>query len=114
MLTIQAGGPARLALLRAEGRDPARGGKAARKRGESIAKRNREAAEWDRAHSKRPVPELFRREILPWLQGVPVEQIMKVTGLSLRYCSLIRRGLYVPHPRHWDSFYGLAGSRPDA
>jgi hypothetical protein len=28
--------------------------------------------------------------------------MMQATGLSLRYCSLIRRG-YVPHPMHWES-----------
>lgn len=35
------------------------------------------------------------------LQGVPLSAMMRATGLSLRYCSLIRRGLAVPHPRHW-------------
>lgn len=46
-------------------------------------------------------PGRFKEEILPKLREIPVEQIMKGTGLSLRYCSLIRRGLCVPHPRHW-------------
>jgi hypothetical protein len=26
---------------------------------------------------------------------------MQATGLSLRYCWLIRRGERIPHPRHW-------------
>lgn len=32
---------------------------------------------------------------------------MEATALSLRYCSLIRRGLQVPHPRHWGALAQL-------
>jgi hypothetical protein len=46
-------------------------------------------------------PELFRREILPLLQAVPLRRLVAETGLSLRYCSLIRRGERVPHLRYW-------------
>jgi hypothetical protein len=48
-------------------------------------------------------PEVFRREILPLIQNVPLRRLSKGTGLSLRYVSLIRRGERVPHPRHWDA-----------
>jgi CRISPR-associated endonuclease Cas1 len=98
---LLAAGASAIARLAAEGRDPAHGGEAARKRGASNVRRMREAAEWNRTHSERPGPEQFRREILPRLQSASLREIMKATGLSLRYCSLIRRGLYVPHPRHW-------------
>lgn len=109
-LTIQAAGPARLAHLRAEGRDPAHGGRAARRRGASIARRNQEMADWDKKHD-RPDPQLFSREILPLLRGIPLEQITEATGLSLRYCALIRRGLYVPHPRHWGALIELSDKK---
>ncbi len=100
--SFQKAGPAMLRRLVAEGRDPSHGGKAGRKRGASIANRNRESAEWDRRNPERPDAEEFKHDVLPRLRGVSLERIMKATGLSLRYCSLIRRGLYVPHPRHWD------------
>ncbi len=95
-------GPTTLGRLRAEGRDPAHGGEAARKRGPSNARRQREAGSWNRVHPVRPDPEVFRREILPRLQSVSLGRIAKATGLTRMYCSLIRRGLYVPHPMHWE------------
>jgi CRISPR-associated endonuclease Cas1 len=108
---LLAAGASIIARLAAEGLDPAHGGEAARKRGKSNARRMREAAEWDQHHGKRPDPEQFMREVLPRLQGIPLRRMMRTTGLSLRYCSLIRRGLYVPHPRHWESLKGI-GIRP--
>lgn len=90
-----------LRRLRAEGRDPTHGGAAARKRGASNTRRWKEAAAWNRAHPDRPDPDAFKREILPHLQGLPLSRVAKATGLTRMFCSLIRRGLYVPHPRHW-------------
>ena len=95
-------GPRTLARLRAEGSDPSHGGEAAHKRGQRNAARKREAAEWGATIPEKPDSKVFRRGVLPSLQGVPLSVMMEATGLSLRYCSLIRRGLYVPHPRHWD------------
>jgi len=34
-----------------------------------------------------------------------------VTGLSLRYVSLIRRGDRTPHPRHWQTLIEAADGR---
>ncbi len=106
--SFQKAGPAALRRLMVEGRDPSHGGKAGRKRGASIAKRNRESAEWDRSHPGQPDPEQFKRDILPKLEGVPLQRIRKATGLSLYYCSLIRRGLHFPHPRHWEALKSLS------
>lgn len=100
LATFKASGPAALARLMAEGRDPTHGGEAARKRAASLARRQYEAARWERSHT-RPGREEFRRTVLPGLQSVPLRRMANATGLSIRYCSLIRRGLYVPHPRHW-------------
>jgi hypothetical protein len=32
------------------------------------------------------------------------------TGLTRAYCSRIRKGELVPHPRHWDALRSLGGS----
>jgi len=94
-------GPDALARLRAEGRDPTQTPEAKRKLGRVNARRRKEAAQWD-GGNERPDPEVFTREILPLLQHVTLRKMMQATGLSLRYCSRIRRG-YVPHARHWES-----------
>jgi hypothetical protein len=70
-----------------------------------------QAAEWDQANPVPANPAVFQREILPLLQGVPLRRLVKATGLSLRYCSLIRRGEKVPHPRHWEAFRAAIGDR---
>jgi CRISPR-associated endonuclease Cas1 len=110
-------GPRALARLRAEGKDPSHGGEAARKRAESLRRRQQEAEEWERIHGDGFDPEVFRREILPKLAGVPLSRMVKATGLSKLYCSLIRRGVYVPHPRHWEALRNVldptSGSSPE-
>jgi CRISPR-associated endonuclease Cas1 len=45
--------------------------------------------------------EMYRREILPGLSTIPLARLMNATGLSLRYCALIRKGAQIPHPRFW-------------
>jgi hypothetical protein len=34
--------------------------------------------------------------------------LMDATGLSQRYCWLIRRGERVPHPRHWEALSAVS------
>ena len=46
--------------------------------------------------------------ILPGLKAVPLGKLMRATGLSKRYLWLIRRGDFVPHPRHWDALRSVA------
>jgi hypothetical protein len=101
----QESGPAAIAQLRATGRDPTHGGVAGTKRGASVSRRLRQNSEWERG-AEMLDRRLFEQEILPRLQGVPLSKLMESTGLSLRYCSLIRRGLRVPHPRHWGALRG--------
>ncbi len=90
-----------LADLRSKGADPAHGKAAALKRGARNAQHVRDAAQWGRTHGGSASPVDFVRDILPHLQAVPLSVISKATGLSRGYASMIRRGLYVPHPRHW-------------
>ncbi len=100
------GGNKRLRQLRYEGKDPAHGGAAADARRERLAKNKSAVREWALAH-ERPDPEEFRRTIFPGLQGVTLAKIMQATELCSGYCSMIRRGKYIPHPRHWESLKAL-------
>lgn len=97
------------ARLRAEGQDTSHGGLAGQRRGATHVQRMREAREWEAEHGAEHDPEAFKRDILPKLQGVPLRKLMEATGLSLRYCSLIRRGEKVPHPRHWGALGDVEG-----
>jgi len=58
-------------------------------------------AAWEDEHGTDMDPEVFRRETLSQLQGVSLGMMARATGLSKQYCSLTRRGKYVPHRRHW-------------
>lgn len=69
--------------------------------------RNREIAQWERAHPEPVDRSAFLRTILPGLQNVSVRTISRATGLSSLYCSQIRRGLKVPHSRHWEILEGM-------
>lgn len=96
-------GPAKLAALMDAGKDPTHGGKAAVKRGKVVSASLEANKAWDQAN-ERPEPAVFTREILPLIKDVPLRNLQRETGLSIRYCSFIRRGLKVPHPRHWEKF----------
>jgi len=78
-----------------------RRGEAAARRGQTVADRKQAIREWERQFGKIVDLTIFEREILPLIQEVPLSRLVKATGLSLRYCSQIRRGEKVPHPRHW-------------
>jgi len=94
-----------LAQLRAEQRDPAHGGRAAQLRGRKNAAHQAAVREW---HGERPDPEIFRSEILPGLRRARIAELVAATGLSEHYCSLIRLGKKVPHPRHWAALRSLS------
>lgn len=98
---------------RREGRDPAHGGPAAKKRGATNSEKNRAAHAWNREHD-RPDPDEFARTILPGLEGVPVKRMRAATGLSLAYCSQIRAGKRVPHPQQWDGLRALSEAAAEA
>ena len=101
-------GRAKMAELRAASRDPSRGGQAKEKRGRKNSQHMQDQAAWEAEHGTDADPEVFRREILPHLQGVSLGVMAKATGLSEQYCSLIRRGNHVPHRRHWTPLAKLA------
>lgn len=87
-----------LASLRAEQRDPGHGGRAAELRGTKNAAHQAAVKAWVGGRSD---PSIFTAEILPGLRAAPIAALVAATGLSGHYCSLIRLGKRVPHPRHW-------------
>jgi hypothetical protein len=66
-------------------------------------------AEWEQNQSEKFDPAIFEREIQPKLKTVSLLETMRATGLSRTYCGMIRRGVQVPHPRHWGALRGLVG-----
>lgn len=90
-----------LARARATGNDPAHGGTAATKRGRANKRRQQEIQQWESVND-RPPPDAFVRTILPGLSAVTAGEMARATGLSRPYCSMIKRGAYVPHAKHWD------------
>jgi hypothetical protein len=95
-----------LAQLRAEQRDPAHGGRAGEIRGRKNAAHQAAVRTWECAL---PDPEVFRSEILPALRRARIADVVTATGLSEHYCSLIRLGKKIPHPRHWDALRAVTG-----
>ncbi len=101
-------GPAALAKRRAEGADPAHTSEARRKQALRAAANVRANREWEESNNVIHTKLDFARDIQPRIQGLPLSKIMEATGLSLRYSSLIRRGMKVPHPRHWQALANLS------
>jgi CRISPR-associated protein Cas1 len=97
---------ATVAELRKTGADPLHGGEAAQRRGRQVEAQNALSRAWDR-DNERPDPSVFAGEILPHLADISLGDLQAATGLSLGYCSLIRRGLKTPHPRHWEALRAL-------
>jgi len=91
-----------LSQLRKQGADPAHGDEAARKRGNSNRQHQDAIVGWTSDGQPTDL-EFFRDEILPHLPHLSLTQMMRATGLSSGYCSMIRRGDRIPHPRHWGS-----------
>lgn len=101
-------GPKALADYRSKGADPGHGGAAARKRGETIARRAVEHKEWEKLGLDLEEERgRFKRDILPALREVPLSRIIEATGFSRRHASMIRRGMHVPHPMHYARLVGL-------
>lgn len=108
-------GLATLSELRAEGTDPAHGGEVGRRRGERNAAHVAAAMTWDRDSKEGALidADTFTSEVLPCLQGVPLRVMATATGLSEGYCFFVRRGLRVPHRRHWGPLALLSIGRDD-
>jgi hypothetical protein len=77
------------------------------RRGKRSAANLRANAAWSRKHSDTFDPESFAKEIGPRLATASRAAMMRATGLSRPYYSMIRRGVRIPHPRHWEALRGL-------
>jgi len=103
-------GPTTLAKRRAAGTDPAHGGEAGKARGQRNANHYHVISEWKRDNTDVQELQLFTRDILPKLQAVSLRDMSRATGLTEGYCSFVRRGLKVPHRRHWQPLAALAAT----
>ncbi len=81
------------------------------RRGAAIAARKRALTEWDKVNPGAIYdPELFRREILPWLKTVPLAAIMESAGCCKASASDYRRGKRTPHVSAWGALADLVGA----
>jgi CRISPR-associated endonuclease Cas1 len=101
--SFSATGPQALATRRAMATDPAHGGTTAEKRGQRVAEQWRELAAWEDSHETDADIATFEQDIQPRLAGMSLAAMMEATGLSRRYCWLIKTRQKVPHPRHWNA-----------
>jgi len=104
---IKEAGVRRLEQLRVEGKDPAHTRDANGRRGAKVSKEAAAREAWDKEHAGQLDPATYARHIAPHLDSHSVRAIRAATGLSLRYCALIRKGERIPHARHWPSLLQL-------
>jgi CRISPR-associated endonuclease Cas1 len=99
-----------LRAMRESEDDPSRTDEAKRALAETMSRRWQEKLAWEREHGREALlqeRERFKREIWPRLRSIPLRRMARVTGLSIYYCALIRKGDYVPHPVHYAAFAAL-------
>lgn len=105
--TTFTGGPRKLKALRETGKDPRFSEKAIALRSQTAKTRREEMKRWEDENDDHWDAEIYRRDILPGLDGVSLNTIRHVTGLSLAYCGRIRNGQVIPHPRHWQGLRNI-------
>ena len=96
---FQAAGPAKLESMRAAGHDPTATPEARRRRAATASQQRKAVVAWRDNGSLDGV--VFRRDILPKLQRLPVRVIAEAMAASLSHGSKVRGGKLVPHRRHW-------------
>lgn len=75
--------------------------------------RRREEHEWNVARPERADADLFRLEVLPMIQELPLRELSRRTRLSVGSCARIRRGQEVPRRRWWTQLVKPDASRPE-
>jgi CRISPR-associated endonuclease Cas1 len=96
--------------LHNSGEHPSMSAAAQRSRGLTNAAHGRARYEWEQTHSGGANVSDFVADILPGLQFVSATRMAAATGLSLSYCSAIRKGMRLPHPRWWAQLAELGDS----
>ena len=79
-----------------------------RRRQQVVAKVREADQRWERVSHSVVTREDYLRNVAPALEALKLTDVVRVTGLSKASCSRIRRGLSVPHPRHWESLARIA------
>jgi CRISPR-associated endonuclease Cas1 len=90
--------------------DPRYKGQSVTQRKHAVAQVQRANRRWERDGKPGMTREHYVKTVVPALAGVKLSALMAATGLTNASCSLIRRGLTVPHPRHWGVLAGLIGT----
>jgi len=71
-------------------------------------------AQCDAAHGdSKELKKWFARNVVPLLANLTITKIIKATGFSPRYTSLVRKGEYMPNPVHYSTLARLAGIREE-
>jgi hypothetical protein len=81
---------------------------AVRKRQRTMDGVYRANGRWSATNTPGMTREQFLAQVVPGLARVTLPRLIAATGLSNASCSTIRRGLTVPHPRHWGALAQLA------
>jgi hypothetical protein len=89
--------------------DPATTPKARAQLGRAIAARDAEAKAWKETHPNVHIDPAGFAPIAARLDAITLSRISARTGLSKSYAGSVRRGEYVPHPRHWPALADLVG-----
>ncbi len=96
----------KLAVLRAQGRDPRDTEPVRQKRRAKASANRRAVVAWKDDGSLERVD--FTRDILPNVQRVPINILSKALQCSPSYACKIRSGKHTPHKRHWKALLQLA------
>lgn len=103
------GGPAKIAEIRAAGRDPTQTPEVQRRRAATASQQRKAAVAWRDDGSLGGVDS--RRDILPKLQSLPVRVIAEAMGANISHGSKVRGGKLVPHKRHWRVLIDLVAAQ---
>lgn len=102
---------AKLAELRAQGRDPRATKQAKSRRSASITKSNRERLAWTPTPEEEALDQTwYNKEIVPHLAQFSVSTIQHTLEISNSGASKIRLGQLTPHKRHWLKLRDLIAS----
>ena len=103
-----AGGPAKIAAMRAAGHDPTNTSHARSRRAKSASVQRQLAVSWQNDGSLDKI--FFQRDILAKLQGISISAIANSMGTSPSHASKVRNGHLIPHKRHWNALKELIES----
>lgn len=76
-----------------------------------MAKVRKADQRWEREARSAVTRDGYLHDVAPALEALKLADIVQATGLSKASCSRIRRGLSVPHPRHWEQLAALSANR---